>query len=131
MFSLDDFSLLAFLEGRWRGEGADGKVFYEQYDRPAAGTFRSRHFVSDAFDDYTEGSTITYLDGEVRSTWGPLSWRATHIDADGATFEPINAPSQFIWRRLDGATLEADQHWQAEGRAQRHTVRLTRLVRLD
>lgn len=130
MFSFDDFARLGFLEGYWKGEGADGKEFYEQYDRPEPGMFRSRRFASDAFDVHTEGSRITFHDGEVRSTWGTFSWRASSIGKDYATFEPINAPSRFTWRRVDESTLEAEQCWQAEGKEQQHTIRMTRVTRL-
>ena len=131
MFTLDDFAQLAFLEGRWRGHSADGKEFYEQYDRPEPGLFRSRRFPTDAFDEHSDGSTITFHDGEVRSTWGEFTWRASSIGKDFAAFEPVNAPTQFIWRRVDPATLEAEQRWQAEGKEQRHTIRMTRVTHID
>jgi hypothetical protein len=131
MFTLDDFAQLQFLEGRWRGHSADGKEFYEQYDRPEPGTFRSRRFPTDAFDEHSDGSTITFHDGEVRSTWGEFTWRASSIGKDFAAFEPVNAPTHFIWRRVDPSTLEAEQRWQAEGKEQQHTIRMTRVTHID
>jgi hypothetical protein len=132
MFSLDDFAKLHFLEGRWKGQSADGKDFYEEYDRPDQRTFRSRRFNSDAFTDHSEGSTITFLDGEVLSTWGEFTWRASEIGADHAAFAPVQAPTQFTWRRLDDGTLEAHQRWSTDGgEEQQHTIRMTRVIKID
>ncbi|KQQ91948.1 hypothetical protein [Massilia sp. Leaf139] len=129
MFSLDDFSKLQFLEGRWKGQSPDGKEFFEQYDRLDQRTFRSRRFSNAAFDQHSDGSTITFLDGEVLSEWGKFTWRASEIGADHATFAPVNAPSQFIWRRVDDSTLEAHQRWSTDGdgEEQHYTIRMTRL----
>ena len=130
MFSFDDFAQLHFLEGYWKGTSADGTEFYEQYDRPEPGMFRSRRFPDEAFDQHTDGSHITFQDGEVRSTWGEFTWRATRIGKDFADFEPVNAPSRFSWRRVDESTLEALQRWQAEGKEQQHTIRMTKVTRI-
>ena len=128
MFSLDDFGKLQFLEGRWKGQGPDGKEFFEQYDRPDLRTFRSRRFGSAAFTDASDGSTISFLDGEVLSSWGEFTWRASEIGLAHATFAPVNAPTQFTWRRLDAGTLEAHQRWSSDGgEQQQHTIRMTRI----
>ena len=108
MFSLDDFGKLQFLEGRWKGQSADGKDFYEEYDRPDQRTFRSRRYNSDAFTDHSDGSTISFLDGEVLSTWG-----------------------EFTWRRIDDSTLEAHQRWSTDGgEEQQHTIRMTKVIQI-
>jgi len=128
MFSHDDFVQLQFLVGRWRGESADGKLFYEEYDHPHPNQFQSHRYADERFVQRTDGSTISYQDGEVTSTWGDFSWRASSIGGDSAVFEPVNAPSRFEWRRVDDSTLEAHQRWTAEGREQQHTIRLTRVI---
>ena len=127
MFSLDDFSQLQFLEGRWRGTAPDGKEFFEQYDRPEPTVFRSRRFPDGDFAEHTDGATISFKDGEVISQWGEFSWKASRIGRDCADFEPISAPSHFTWRRVDEATLEAHQRWTADGKEHQHTIRLTRM----
>ena len=127
MFSLDDFSQLQFLTGRWKGQSADGKEFYEEYDRPQPDVFKSHRYASAALDGRTEGSTISFKDGEVISQWGEFTWKASSIGSDGAVFEPVNAPSRFEWRRVDASTLEAHQTWTAEGKEQQHTIRLTQV----
>lgn len=127
MFSPDDFAQLQFLTGRWKGQSADGKEFYEEYDRPEPNVFQSHRYASAALDGRTDGSTIRYQDGEITSQWGEFTWKASSIGSDNATFEPVNAPARFEWRRIDDATLEAHQRWTAEGKEQQHTVRLTRV----
>lgn len=127
MFSLDDFAQLQFLEGRWKGVAPDGKEFFEEYTRPEPAVFQSHRFPDSAFTGHTDGATISLKDGEVISQWGEYTWKASSIGADSADFEPVNAPSQFVWRRIDDATLEARQHWTANGKEQEFTLRLTRL----
>lgn len=127
MFSFEDFAQLHFLEGRWRGVSADGKAFYEEYVRPEPTVFHSRRYADDSFEHPSEGSTIRFLDGEVVSEWGTVTWRASEIGPDSARFAPVSAPSEFNWRRIDADTLEATQFWHAEGKPQQHTMRLTRV----
>ena len=127
MFSLDEFAQLQFLEGRWKGESPDGKAFFEQYDRPEPTVFQSRRFLDAGFTEHTDGATISFKDGEVVSQWNEFTWRASRIAQDSADFEPTNAPSRFTWRRVDAATLEATQHWTAEGKEQTYTLRITRV----
>lgn len=127
MFSLDDFAQLRFLQGRWKGIAPDGKAFFEEYTRPEPAVFQSHRYPDSAFTGYTDGATISLKDGEVVSQWGDFTWKASRIDAAGADFEPVNAPSRFTWRRLDDTTLEAQQRWTADGKEQEYTLRLTKL----
>ena len=127
MFSMDEFAQLQFLEGRWKGSSPDGKEFFEEYDRPEPAVFQSRRFPNRDFSEHTDGATISFADGEVISRWGEYTWKASAIGADNASFEPVSAPSHFSWRRLDAATLEAQQRWTVDGKEQEHTMRLTRL----
>ncbi|MFC5459970.1 hypothetical protein [Massilia niabensis] len=127
MFSFDDFSQLKFLEGRWRGVSADGKEFYEEYVRPEPTVFHSRRYPNASFEQHSDGSTIRLVEGEVVSEWGEFSWRAMEIGPDSARFAPVSAPSEFDWRRIDADTLEAIQRWDADGKPQQYTIRLTRV----
>lgn len=128
MFSIEEFARLAFLSGRWKGEGPDGKPFYEEYDRPEQHVFRSRRFGDATFSEHSDGSTITYQAGEVISQWGEFTWRASGIEIDAAYFEPVNAPSQFSWHRIDGDRLEARQRWSADGKEHSYTIPLSRIA---
>jgi hypothetical protein len=127
MFSLDDFAQLQFLEGRWKGIAPDGKEFFEEYDRPEPAVFQSHRFPDSAFTGHTDGATIRLQDGEVISQWGDFTWKASSIAADTAAFEPVNAPSRFLWRRVDERTLEACQHWTSDGKEQEFTLRMSRI----
>ncbi|WUR12255.1 hypothetical protein E7V67_021510 [[Empedobacter] haloabium] len=126
MFSIDDFAKLQFLQGRWKGTNPDGKEFTEEYQRPEPHVLQSHRREGAQTAEATAGARITLEDGEIYSRWGEQTWRAAEIHPDGATFTPVNAPSTFIWRLVDEATLEATQRWNADGREQEHTVRLTR-----
>ncbi|MCC2971332.1 hypothetical protein [Massilia sp. IC2-476] len=127
MFSLDDFAQLQFLQGRWKGVAPDGKEFFEEYTRPEPAVFQSHRFPDSAFTGHTDGATISLKDGEVISQWGDFTWKASSIAGDSAAFEPVNAPSQFTWRRVDDATLEARQRWTADGKEQEFTLQMTKL----
>lgn len=128
MFTVDQFSRLAFLSGRWQGATPDGKPFYEEYDQPEPTVFRSRRFGDATFSEYSDGSTITFADGEVIAQWGEFTWHASRIDDTAACFDPVNAPSHFSWHRLDGNRLEARQRWTADGKEQHYTIALTRIA---
>lgn len=126
MFSIDDFAKLQFLQGRWKGTNPDGKEFTEEYQRPEPGVLQSHRRDGAQSGEAKAGAPITLEEGEILSRWGEHTWRAAEIHPDGATFTPVSAPSTFIWRLVDDATLEATQRWNADGREQEHTVRLTR-----
>jgi len=128
MFTVDDFSRLEFLLGRWKGEGPDGKPFYEQYERSAPNVFRLRRFTDDSFTESGDGSTLTFEDSDVISQWGEFTWRASSIVPDAASFDPINAPGQFSWHRIDDDTLEARHRWTDDGEERQSTITLTRMT---
>ena len=128
MFSIDDFSRLEFLLGRWRGEGPDGKPFYEQYERPEPNVFQLRRSTDDTFTEHSDGSTLTFQAGEVISQWGEFTWRASSIAPDAASFDPINAPGQFSWHLIDDATLEARHRWIEDSKERQSTIALTRIT---
>lgn len=128
VFDSSAMDRLAFLEGRWSGTAPDGTIFYEAYDRPDATTWRSRRFKDAGFSETSDGSTVTFRNGVVTSSWGAYSWRASAIEADHAAFEPINAPSAFTWRKIDADTLEVVQEWKDDkGVPQRYALQLKRM----
>jgi hypothetical protein len=127
MFTLDEFSQLEFLTGRWKGVSADGKEFFEEYDRPEPTVFHSRRYPDASFSTHSEGSTISFQDGEVVSQWHEFTWRAASIGPDRASFAPVNAPSEFNWLREDDATLVATQRLTVAGKLQQYTMRLEKM----
>ena len=128
MFTPADLSRLRFLEGRWRGEGPDGRPFYEAYDFPEPARLRSRRYPDAEFSAPTDGSTVALEDGEIVSRWGAFTWRAVEVAAGRACFDPVDAPSSFCWRRVDDDHVDVVQRWTDEdGRGQTYTVTLERV----
>lgn len=128
MFDEKAFANLQFLDGRWSGEGPDGKPFFELYDFPTPRTMRSRRYNSAAFDQSSDGSSVELKDGAIISTWGDFTWRATSISADEVQFEPVNAPSAFSWRKAGADEVAVTQRWTDEkGAPQTYTLTLTRV----
>lgn len=129
MFTSVDFAHLQFLEGRWKGKGPDGQPFYEAYDFPEATTLRSRRYESAQFSAPSDGSTVTFLDGDIVSRWGEFSWQAVRVSPDEACFEPIAAPSTFCWRRVGESHLSVVQRWtDDDGAEQTYTLSLERVA---
>lgn len=128
MFDRQSMDHLSFLEGRWSGKAPDGSMFYEEYTRVDPATLRSSRYKDATFAEVTDGSVVTLKDGQITSTWGEFTWRAVTITDGLASFEPVNAPSAFTWRRVDAATVEVTQKWTDEkGAAQAYTLTLQRV----
>ena len=128
MFTPADLAHMQFLEGRWKGTGPDAKPFFEAYDFPDPATFRSRRYPDAQFSTPSDGSTVTFQDGQIISRWGEYTWKAVKITSQQACFEPLNAPSSFCWRRTGDTTAEVVQRWTDQnGREQSYTVPLERL----
>lgn len=128
MFSAQDFDRLRFLEGRWSGKMPDGSPFYEAYDFPSRSKMRSRRYPDANFTMATDGSVVDLQDGEVISRWGEFTWKAAALEDGKATFQPLNAPSAFTWRRLGPDAVEVTQNWTDEkGMAQTYSLTLKRV----
>jgi hypothetical protein len=128
MFTESSFSQIRFLEGKWQGVGPDGKEFFDEYVLAEPRLLRSIRHADAGFNKATDGSTVALQDGEVISTWGPFTWRATSISASKACFEPINAPSAFCWEQVAPDVVSVTQRWTgADGKEASFVIRLTRL----
>lgn len=128
MFNEASIDQLNFLEGRWSGSAPDGSTFYEAYDRPDPLTLRSRRYKDATFTDVTDGSTVTLKDGQVNSTWGEYVWQASCIKDGYASFEPVNAPSSFSWKRVEPNIVEVTQKWTDDkGQPQSYSLQLERV----
>lgn len=128
MFNESSFSQLKFLEGRWKGEGPDGKPFFDEYVLAEPTVLRSIRHADGAFNRPTDGSIVTLKDGVVTSTWGAFTWRATTLSATKACFEPINAPSSFCWERVAPDRITVTQRWSGpDGKEQSFVLTLQRV----
>lgn len=128
MFSESSFSQIKFLEGRWKGVGPDGKDFFDEYVLAEPKLFRSIRHADASFAKPTDGSTVALKDGEVISTWGQFTWRATSLSASKACFEPVSAPSSFCWERVAPDTVTVTQRWTGpDGKEQSFVLTLNRV----
>lgn len=128
MYTEQDLDKLSFLIGRWSGRAPDGSTFYEEYSRPEPTLLRSRRFNDASFSEATDGSTVALRDGRLISTWGKFTWDAKSIEDGEVGFAPVNAPSSFSWRRVDGDTVTVTQEWTDDkGATQSYTLELKRI----
>jgi len=128
MFNESDFSQIKFLEGRWKGIGPDGKEFFEEYVLAEPTLLRSLHYADATFNKATDGSKVALKDGEITSTWGEFTWRATSLTSSKACFEPVNAPSAFCWERAAPNSVTVTQRWtDGEGKEQSFVITLERV----
>ncbi len=128
MFTESSMENLSFLEGKWSGEAPDGTNFYESYVWQGPGILQSTRYSDETFTAVTDGSVVEFKDGQITSTWGEYVWRAREVGDGLAAFEPINAPSGFVWRRIDPDTVEVTQNWNDEsGAPQSYRLLLRRI----
>ncbi len=128
MFTDDDFALLRFIEGRWKGALPGGAVFFEAYTFPTPTEMRSTRFADGSFETPTDGSSVRLADGRIVSAWGPFTWAASDVTATRACFEPLRAPSSFCWIEEADGQVRVEQRWTDEaGEAQQAERQLRRL----
>lgn len=128
VFTESDMAKLDFLVGRWSGQAPDGSTFYEEYSQPEPKLLRSRRYKDASFSEAVDGSTVALTDGKLISTWGQFTWEAKSVEDGKVSFAPLNAPSAFSWRRVDGNTVEVTQNWTDEkGAAQSYALELRRV----
>ena len=128
MFNETSFSQIKFLEGRWKGVGPDGKIFFDEYVLAEPSLFRSIRHADATFTRPTDESTVTLKDGVITSTWGQFTWKATLLSEYKACFEPVNAPSSFCWERVEPDTVTVAQRWKgSDGKEQSFVLTLNRL----
>lgn len=128
MFNESDFSQIKFLEGRWKGVGPDGKEFFEEYVLAEPTLLRSLRYADVTSNKATDGSTLALNDGEVTSTWGEFTWRATTLTDSKACFEPLSAPSAFCWERAAPDGITVTQRWtDTDGNEQSFVLSLERV----
>lgn len=122
------FAQIRVLEGRWRGVGPDGKAFFDEYLLSEPTVFRSIRDADGAFNEVTDGGTVTLRDGFITSTWCEFTWKATTLTVSKACFEPVNAPSSFRWEHEEADTGTVTQRWtDSDGKEQSFLITLNRV----
>src|ERR1041384_6665893 len=110
--STADISKLRWIEGTWRGSGADQAPFFERYRFENDSTLAVDSFPDEKLDKIEDTSRFELKDGK----FGNGSYVASSIDDNGINFEPVaNAKNSFRWERVSNNAWKATLKWPAEG----------------
>jgi hypothetical protein len=121
MYSLDDFSRLRWLEGRWRGTTQDGtNPFYEEYRFLNDSTIAKYSFADSTFAKASDSSQVKLRGGLIRDEGLTASWQVTRLDSAGADFAPDRgATNYFTWTPASPTSWTATLRWtDKQGRPQ-------------
>jgi len=118
--SLEQFQLLRWIEGTWRGSEPGGHPFFESYAFLDDSTIRNFSYPDSTFMVARDSSTIVWSAGRVTSIGGTLAWVATGLDSATVRFDPIrNARNSFTWTRESRSAWTAFLWWRDDA-GQRH-----------
>ena len=100
---------LSFLHGNWRGQAVGGGApFYERYVALDDSTLQSYTFPDSTFSTPADSGQIRWINGQVRSGSGSVTWVATLWTPDSVRFDPEHGVrNSFIWIR------QTPDSWQA------------------
>ncbi len=108
-----DFLALRWVEGTWRGTGADGTVqapFYERYSFADDSTLTVLSFSDSTLSTARDTIRFVLRDGHLTATSArtPARWAASAADSATVAFVPLAGASDgFVWHS------EADGRWRA------------------
>lgn len=99
-YSPEQFAILHWIEGDWRGELPKGGYFYERYRFVDDSTIAMRGFEDSTFTRPNDSATIVFRNGSVIDRGPKAEWSATRLDAKGIDFTPTKgATNHFFWNR--------------------------------
>lgn len=126
--SLEQFSQLKWIEGRWEGTGPDSVTFRESYIFLDDSTIKSITWADTSFTQVSDSSFLTLRELQVTSGAGDHRWVLTRWDRFGLRFEPRGkAANIFVWRRIDDYNWLATLTWtDAEGKRQQRVYTMRR-----
>ncbi len=112
-FSTADIARLRWIEGTWRGSGADQASFFERYRFENESTLLVDSFPDEKLDKVDDTSRFELKDGR----FGNGNYVASSIDDSGIDFEPVvgKAKNSFRWERVSDNAWKATLKWPAEG----------------
>ena len=111
-FSAADLAKLRWIEGTWRGSGADQPPFFERYRFENDSTLSVDTFPDEKLDKIEDTTRFELKDGR----FGNPSYEASAIDDNGIDFEPIGkAKNSFRWERVSANSWKATLKWPADG----------------
>ena len=115
------FGRLAWLEGRWRGEGIDQPPFYERYELVNDSTMSVATYTDSTFTTIDgEPGEVRWRDGLVTTGTGGALYVATEYDDGMIRFDPVaGARNSFVWRRVSDDAWTAVLSWPVPGETAR------------
>jgi hypothetical protein len=130
-FTQADIDKIRWIEGKWRGVGADaGKPFYELYEFAADGKLENTSYGPDNTFTKIESSGSVYLEnGEIIHKGGDWIWTASKISDSSIEFVPKEkATNSFVWKKENADTWVAVlANKNAEGKIVETVYRMERI----
>ena len=123
-FSTADIAKLRWIEGTWRGSGADQAPFFERYRFEGESTLAVDGFPDEKLEKVDDTTRFELKDGVFGGGSGGSRWDASVIDDQGVTFEPVaKAKNSFRWERESADTWKAILKWPAaDGKPARERI---------
>ena len=123
---------LRWIEGAWKGVGAEGTTqepFYKRYKLKGDSTLVVVGYRDSSLQIATD-TTLYSQRGDSLTNPGPgPRWIAASVSADSILFVPLTgARNRFVWRRGDDTSWIAILDWPPVDSLQRH--RVYRMVRI-
>jgi hypothetical protein len=106
-----DVAKLKWLEGTWRGSGADQAPFFERYRFENESILAVDTFPDEKLDKVEDTARFELKDGR----FGNSHYAASKIEDNAVDFEPITAKNSFRWERVSENAWKAILTWPAQG----------------
>lgn len=106
-----DIAKLKWLEGNWRGSGADQPPFFERYRFEGETTLAVDSFPDEKLDRVEDTSRFELKNGQ----FGNSHYAVSSIDDNTVNFEPLAAKNSFRWERVSENAWKATLKWPALG----------------
>ena len=110
-FSTADIAKLRWIEGTWRGSGADQAPFFERYRFENESTLAVDTFPDEKLEKVDDTTRFELKDGR----FGNGAYVASAIDDNGINFDPVTAKNSFRWERVSANVWKAILKWPAQG----------------
>jgi hypothetical protein len=118
-----DLAKLRWIEGSWRGTGADVPAFYERYKFENDSTLAVETLADETFSKVTDTSRFKLKDGHFGYNTGDSGSVATALDDNSITFEPLGkARNSFRWQRESANSWKAILKWTDKSGAPKERV---------
>jgi hypothetical protein len=111
-----EFAQLKWIEGTWRGSGANQAPFYERYRFTNDTTLAVDAFTDSTMTRINETSYFVLANGKLTNTNPNLKWEATKLTDKSVTFTPVvGVRNTFVWDRQTADSWIAVLYWPPSG----------------